>query len=101
MHELVILLVSQLLLQIAFFISPRLPFSAPRGLGERIGLTTLIMVAGPLLLLAMLAFFSRFFYTNAVSYLVGTSALGILVAIVERLLRLRVSRKVGGLEFAG
>jgi hypothetical protein len=32
---------------------------------------------------------------------VGTSALGILVAIVERLLKLRVSRKVGGLEFAG
>jgi hypothetical protein len=54
-----------------------------------------------LLLLGMLAFFSRFFYTNAVSYLVGASALGILVAIVERLLRLRVSRKVGGLEFAG
>jgi hypothetical protein len=101
MHELVILLASQLLLQIAFFISPRLPFSAPRGLGERVGLTTFIMVVGPLLLLAMLAFFSRFFYTNAVSYLLGTSALGILVAIVERLLRLRVSRKVGGLEFAG
>jgi hypothetical protein len=59
------------------------------------------MVAGPLLLLGMLAFFSRFFYTNAVSYLVGASALGILVAIVERLLRRRVSRKVGGLEFAG
>ena len=101
MHELVILLASQLLLQIAFFISPRLPFSAPRGLGERIGLTTLIMVAGPLLLLGMLAFFSRFFFTNAGSYLVGASALGILVAIVERLLRRRVSRKVGGLEFAG
>jgi drug/metabolite transporter (DMT)-like permease len=59
------------------------------------------MVAGPLLLLAMLAFFSRFFYTNAVSYLVGTSFLGVLVAIVGWLLRLRVSRKVGGLEFVG
>jgi hypothetical protein len=101
MHEVVILLASQLLLQIAFLISPRLPFSAPRGVGERMGLTTFVVVLGPLLLLAMLAFFSRFFYINAVSYLVGTSALGLLVAIVERLLRLRVSRKVGGLEFAG
>ena len=101
MHEVVILLASQLLLQIAFYISPRLPFSAPRSVGERIGLTTFIMVAGPILLLAMLAIFSRFFYTSAMSYLVGTSALGLVVAIVERLLRLRVSRRVGGLEFAG
>ncbi len=101
MHEVVILLASQLLLQIAFFISPRLPFSAPRGMGERVGLTTFIMLLGPVLLLVMLAFFSRFFYTNALSYIVGTSALGILVMIVERLLRLRVLRKVGGLEFAG
>ena len=101
MHELVILLASQLLLQISFSISPRLPFSAPRGLGERIGITTIIMLLGPVLLLAMLALFSQFLYTNVVSYLVGTAALGILVAIAERLLRLRVSRKVGGLEFAG
>ena len=101
MHEVVILLASQLLFQLAFLISPRLPFSAPRGVGEKIGLTTFVVVLGPLLLLAMLAFFSRFFYINAVSYAVGTSALGILVAIVEQLLRFRVSRKVGGLEFAG
>jgi ABC-2 type transport system permease protein len=101
MHEVVILLASQLLLQLAFLISPRLPFSTPRGVGERIGLTTFIVLLGPILLLAMLAFFSRYFYINAVSYVVGTSALGILVVIMERLLRHRVSRKVGGLEFAG
>lgn len=101
MHEVVILLASQLLLQIAFFISPRLPFSAPRGVGEKIGLTTFFVVIGPLLLLAMLAFFSRFFYINALSYCVGTSALAFLVVILEKLLRLRVARKVGGLEFVG
>ncbi|HTY57175.1 MAG TPA: hypothetical protein VMF59_00095 [Bacteroidota bacterium] len=101
MHEVVVLLASQLLLQIAFLISPRLPFSAPRGVGEKIGLTTFIVLIGPLLLLAMLTFFSRYFYINALSYAVGTSALAMLVAIVERLLRIRVSRKVGGLEFAG
>jgi hypothetical protein len=101
MHELVILLASQILLQIAFLISPRLPFSTPRGVGEKIGLTTFIVLLGPLLFLAVLAFFSRYFYISAVSYVVGTSALAILVVIVERLLRFRVSRKVGGLEFAG
>jgi hypothetical protein len=101
MHEVVILLASQFLLQIAFLVSPRLPFSAPRGVGERIGLTTFVVLLGPFLLLAMLAFFSRFFYINGISYLVGTASLGLLVAIVERLLRLRVSRKVAGLEFAG
>jgi hypothetical protein len=101
MHEVVVLLSSQLLLQIAFLISPRLPFSTPRGVGERIGLTTFIVVIGPLLLLAMLTFFSRYFYINVLSYVVGTSALALLVAIVERLLRIRVSKKVGALEFAG
>ncbi|HMK38628.1 MAG TPA: hypothetical protein VK569_04750, partial [Bacteroidota bacterium] len=97
MHEVVVLLASQILLQVAFFVSPRLPLSAPRGVGERIGLTTFLMILGPLLLLAMLAFFSRFFYVNAVSYLAGSSALGLLVVILERVLRIRVSRKVGGL----
>jgi hypothetical protein len=101
MHEVVILLASQLLLQIAFFIAPRLPFSAPRGVGEKIGLTTFVVFLGPVLLLAMLAFFSRYFYINTLLYIVGTSALGVLVAIVERLLVFRVSRKVGGLEFVG
>ncbi len=101
MHEVVVFLASQLLLQIAFLISPRLPFSAPRGVGERIGLTTFIVVIGPLVLLAMLTFFSRYFYTSALSYVVGATALGALVAIMERLLRIRVSRKVGELEFAG
>ena len=101
MHEVVILLASQLLLQIAFLIAPRLPFSAPRGVGERISLTTFIMILGPLLLLAMLAFFSRFFYVNLASYLMGTSALAFIVVLLERILRLRVSRKVGELEFTG
>lgn len=101
MHEVVILLSSQLLLQIAFLIAPRLPFSAPRGVGERISLTTFMMILGPLFLLAMLAFFSRFFYINLASYLLGTSALAFIVVLVERILRLRVSRKVGGLEFTG
>jgi len=48
-----------------------------------------------------LTFFSRFFYINAISYVAGTTSLVILVAIVERLLRQRVVRKVGGLEFVG
>jgi hypothetical protein len=101
MHEVVILLASQLLLQITFFISPRLPFSAPRGVGERFGLTTFTLILGPILLLAMLLLFSRFFYTTPLTYLVGTISLGLLVMVVERLLVLRVSRKVAGLEFAG
>ena len=59
---------SQALLQIAFFIAPRLPFSAPRGVGEKKGYDVrCISGAGPLPL-ALLAFFPGILHQCSVLY---------------------------------
>jgi len=101
MHEVVILLASQVLFQGMFFISPRLPFSSPRGVGERVTLATFLVILGPVMLLVMLVIFSRYFYTGPVPYATGVVLLLLLAMLVERLLRIRVAKKVGGLEFTG
>jgi len=56
---------------------------------------------GPVLLFLVILIFATFLYSNALSYLLGTAALMALVILFERLLRNRVERKVGKLEFAG
>jgi len=101
MHEVVILLASQLLFQAMFLVSPRLPFSSPRGVGERVTLTTFLLILGPVLLLVVLVIFARYFYSGLVAYAAGVAFLVLLSLLVERILRARVSKKVGSMEFAG
>ena len=66
-----------------FHHAPASRFRRPAASGKKSGLRRSLYF-GPVLLLALLAFFSRYFYINAVSYIVGTTALGILVMILER-----------------
>ena len=101
MHEVVILIASQVLFQAMFFISPRLPFSSPRGVGERMTLATLLMILGPALLLVTLFLFSRFFYTGIIPYATGVVLLILIAILTEKIVRFRISRKVGELEFSG
>jgi hypothetical protein len=101
MHLLVLFLASQIPLQFMFLIAPQLPFSMPRGVGDRISLMTFVMVLGPIIMLVLLFLFSRYVYGSATSYIAGTAFLAALVYLLERLLGIRVARKVGRLEFVG
>jgi len=101
MHELVILIASQVLFQAMFLISPRLPFSSPRGVGERVTLATFLVLLGPVILLIMLMIFSRYFYTGLIQYATGVVLLLLIAMLVERILRFRISKRVGKMEFAG
>lgn len=101
MHETVLILASQIQLQIMFMIGARLPFSHPRGIGEKTGFMAFILLLGPVLLFLVILAFAAFLYSSALSYLLGTVVLAALVVLFERLLRKRVERKVGRLEFAG
>jgi len=101
MHEVVILIASQILFQAMFLISPRLPFSSPRGVGERATLTTFLVLLGPVILLITLILFSRYFYSGIIAYATGVVLLLLIAMLVEKIVRLRISRTVSRLEFAG
>lgn len=98
---LVLALVAHLVLQIAVFVSPEVPFSRPVKKGERSARMILIMMIMPILTLGFL---------SAVFLLVYPSRLltgGLLVALVaatflmERLLRVRIERRLGALQYQG
>jgi hypothetical protein len=101
MHEMVLILASQIQLQLMFMIGARLPFSHPRGIGEKTGFMAFILLLGPILLFLVILAFATFLYSNGWYYLLGTLILLGLVVILEKILRSRVERKVGRLEFAG
>jgi hypothetical protein len=59
------------------------------------------MILGPVLLIGLLLGFSFFVYQNTVVYVASVAAMGLLTLLMERLLVLRVSRKLARLEFRG
>jgi len=101
MHMLVLLLFSYAFLQVYLLVNPQMPFSVPRQLGERVTLLGTVMILGPVLLIGLLLGFSFFVYQNTVVYVVSVVAMALLTLLMERLLVLRISRKLARLEFRG
>ncbi|HEX9006402.1 MAG TPA: hypothetical protein VF889_03850, partial [Bacteroidota bacterium] len=73
---------------------PQLPFSAPRTTGERTAIVTAAMVAGPILILALMALFTFYLYQSLLTYACGAAALFLLDLLLRALLKQR-TRRVG------
>jgi hypothetical protein len=101
MHMLVLFLFSYAFLQVYLLVNPQMPFSVPRQLGERATLLGTVMILGPVLLIGLLLGFSFFVYQNTVVYIASVVAMALLTLLMERLLVLRISRKLARLEFRG
>ncbi|MBI3585891.1 MAG: hypothetical protein HY088_02025 [Ignavibacteriales bacterium] len=101
MHAVILVLLSQLLLQLLFLPNPQLPFSAPRNVGERITLLGITVIIAPILLLGGVVLLSLFVYQNAGTYLTAVVILAIMVWFMEKLLKKRISRKMEQIEFLG
>lgn len=101
MHMLILFLFSYAFLQIYLLVDPQMPFSVPRQLGERVTMMGTVMLLGPILLIGLLLGFSFFVYRNTVVYIASVVAIGLLTMLLERLLVLRISRKLARLEFRG
>ena len=101
MHVLMLLLFSHTFLQIYLLVSPQMPFSVPRQLGERATLITTILIVGPIILMATLLILSFFVYKNILMYIGAVGLLASISTLMENLLVRRISRKLGRLEFRG
>jgi hypothetical protein len=101
MHMLVLFLFSYAFLQVYLLVNPQMPFSVPRQLGERVTLLGTVMILGPIVLIGLLLGFSFFVYQNTGVYIASVVSMALLLLLMERLLVLRISRKLARLEFRG
>lgn len=101
MHLAVLLLFSYTFLQVYLLFNPQMPFSVPRQPGQRATLLGVVMVLGPIAMIGVLLLFSFIVYRDPVVYIVSVAVLSLAIYILEKYLLLRVSRKLGRLEFHG
>jgi ABC-2 type transport system permease protein len=101
MHLVVLLLFSYAFLQIYLLFNPQMPFSVPRQTGQRATLLGVVMILGPILMIGVLLIFSFFVYRDPVVYVISVAVLSLTIVLLEKYLLLRVSRRLGRLEFLG
>jgi hypothetical protein len=101
MHLIVLLLFSYAFLQAYLLFNPQMPFSVPRQMGQRATLLGVVMVIGPIAMIGVLLLFSFFVYRDPFVYVGSVIVLWLTIFILEKVLLLRVSRKLARLEFLG
>ncbi len=98
---LVLALVAHLVLQIAVFISPEVPFSRPVKKGERSARMILIMMIMPIISLGLLSAIFLLIYPSRLLTGVLVVMLVVLTFLTERLLTRRIQRRLGVLQYLG
>jgi len=98
---LVLGLVAHLVLQVAVFLSPEVPFSRPVKKGERSARMILIMMIMPALTLGFLSAIFLWVYPSGLLTAALVLVLVLLTFFMERLLTVRIKRKLGGLQYQG
>ncbi|MFH0991008.1 MAG: hypothetical protein V1799_13435 [bacterium] len=101
MHSIVLLLFSQIFLQLFFMLKPQIPFSVPRQLGERTSILVSLMIIVPVFLLVGLMIIAFFAYENLPAYSGTVLFLSLIVMLMEIFLQRRVAKRLGSLEFLG
>jgi hypothetical protein len=98
-HMIVLYLASNLFLQVLFIITPQLPFSRPRVVGERVAAITVTMIAGPIFFLATMGLFTYFLYPSFWLYAAGTSVMIAINMLLRSLLSKRAMKAGEELEY--
>ncbi|RPJ58350.1 MAG: hypothetical protein EHM23_17815 [Acidobacteria bacterium] len=98
---LVLAMVAHIVLQIAVFISPEVPFSRPIKKGERSARMILIMMIMPILTLGFLSVVFLLVYPRPILTAGLLLFLVLLTFLIERLLRVRIQRRLGALQYRG
>ncbi|RPH35440.1 hypothetical protein EHM92_06160 [bacterium] len=99
LHMVVLYLASDLFLQILFLVTPKLPFSSPRVVGERISSVTVVMILGPLFFLGTMGLFTFFLYPSLWSYAAGTAVMVMVNLLLRSLLNKRAMKAGERLDF--
>ena len=97
----VLALVAHLVLQIAVFVSPEVPFSRPVKKGERSARMILIMMIMPIVSLGLLSAIFLLVYPSRLLTAGLLAGLFVLTLLMERLLRVRIQRRLGALQYQG
>lgn len=98
---LVLALVAHLVLQIAVFVSPEVPFSRPVKKGERSARMLLIMMIMPIVSLGLLSGIFLLVYPSRILTGLLLVFLAVLTLLMERMLRVRIQRRLGALQYQG
>jgi ABC-2 type transport system permease protein len=98
---LVLALIAHLVLQIAVFFSPEVPFSRPVKKGERSARMILIMMIMPVLTLGFLSGVFLLVYPSRLLTGGLLVFLALLTLTMERLLARRIQRRLGALQYQG
>jgi len=98
---LVLALVAHIVLQIAVFVSPEVPFSRPVKKGERSARMILIMMIMPIVSLGLLSGIFLLVYPSRLLTVVLLVVLVVLTFLMERLLTVRIKRRLGALQYQG
>jgi hypothetical protein len=98
---LVLAMVAHLVLQIAVFMSPEVPFSRPVKKGERSARMILIMMIMPILSLGLLSAIFLLIYPSRLLTGGLLVVLVLLTLMMERLLTVRIERRLGALQYQG
>jgi len=98
---LVLALVAHIVLQIAVFVSPEVPFSRPVKKGERSARMILIMMIMPIVSLGLLSGIFLLVYPSRLLTAVLLVVLVVLTFLMERLLTVRIKRRLGALQYQG
>ncbi|MCA9730661.1 MAG: hypothetical protein H6696_20910 [Deferribacteres bacterium] len=101
LHVFTLTLLSFLILQINYFINPKLPFSEPKIRGSQPKLITFFFIALPLMGLLILQFVTANFYYNLQDLVLFYAGLAFVIVIFERPVRKRILKRAHRMAFAG
>ncbi|RME00181.1 MAG: hypothetical protein D6814_04075 [Calditrichaeota bacterium] len=100
-HVLTIGLLTFIVLQVIYFIQPRLPFSEPKARGSQSSMFTLMFLVLPIAGILLLSAITRVFYQSLSRMAVMYSGLFLLSYLLEWLIRRRISLISRKLNFSG
>ncbi|MFB3906308.1 MAG: hypothetical protein ACE15E_22925 [Acidobacteriota bacterium] len=97
----VLALLAHLVLQLSVFVAPEVPFSRPVKKGERSARMILIMMMMPILTLGLLSGVFVLVYPSPILTGALLLALVLLTLLMERVLKVRIRRRLGSLQYRG